>query len=117
MSQHYDSTLKHVLEAYAADWVGWLAPRLGLPATTSVEESLDVDLSTVQVIADKAFRLGPPASGLLHIEPQAKLTGIDQREQRSRRRQTWRPFPKTLRTLQGSSASRPLPPPVQNKRR
>ena len=71
MAQQYDPTLKHILEAYAADWLGWLGPRLGFPSTVTVEESLDVDLSTVQVIADKAFRLGPPASGILHIEPQA----------------------------------------------
>ena len=74
MSKPYDTTLKQLLSAFAPDWVGWLGPRLGLPATAAVDP-LDVDLSTVQVAADKVFRLRPPAAGLLHIEPQASWDG------------------------------------------
>lgn len=70
MSKPFDVTLKQLLADFAADWVGWLAPRVGLPADVGVEP-LDVDLSTVQLSADKVFRLLPPAEGLLHIEPQA----------------------------------------------
>jgi hypothetical protein len=70
MSKPFDTTLKQLLADFAVDWVGWLAPRVGLPATVGVEP-LDVDLSTVQLSADKVFRLLPPAEGLLHIEPQA----------------------------------------------
>ncbi len=38
-------------------------------------DPLDVDLSTVQPAADKVFRLRPPASGLLHLEPQSSWDG------------------------------------------
>ena len=34
-----------------------------------------MDLSTVQLSADKVFRLQPPARGLLHIEPQSSWDG------------------------------------------
>jgi predicted RNA-binding Zn ribbon-like protein len=74
MSKPYDTTLKQLLSEFAPDWLGWLGPRLGLPPTAAVDP-LDVDLSTVQAAADKAFRLRPPASGLLHIEPQASWDG------------------------------------------
>ena len=70
MAKQYDSTLKTLLDDYAIDWIDWLAPRLGLPSTLDVEP-LDVNLTTVQVEADKVFRLKHPAAGLLHIEPQA----------------------------------------------
>jgi len=73
MAKQYDSTLKTLLDDYAIDWIDWLAPRLGLPSTIDVEP-LDVNLTTVQVEADKVFRLKHPATGLLHIEPQ---TGYD----------------------------------------
>ncbi len=66
----YDITLKHLLDAFAADWIGALAPRIGLPPGVGVEP-LDADLSTVQVMADKVFRLRHPDLGLLHLEPQA----------------------------------------------
>ena len=69
MARPFDATLKHLLDEFAIDWVQWLAPRLGLPTTTSVEP-LDVDLSTIQLAADKVFRLNSPSAGLLHIEPQ-----------------------------------------------
>ena len=72
-AKQYDSTLKTLLDDYAIDWIDWLAPRLGLPSTIDVEP-LDVNLTTVQVEADKVFRLKHPATGLLHIEPQ---TGYD----------------------------------------
>lgn len=74
MSKPFDATLKQLLDEFAVDWVGWLAPRVGLPADVGVEP-LDVDLSTVQLSADKVFRLRPPAEGLLHIEPQASWDG------------------------------------------
>lgn len=69
MTKPYDATMKTLLDEFAIDWIGWLAPRFGLPATTEAEP-LDVDLSTVQLEADKVFRLKHPANGLLHIEPQ-----------------------------------------------
>lgn len=70
VSKPYDTTLKQLLSDFAPDWVQWLGPRLGLPATAAVDP-FDVDLSTVQAEADKVFRLRPPAEGFLHIEPQA----------------------------------------------
>ena len=66
----FDATLKQLLDTCAPDWVGWLAPLVGLPASVGADP-LDVDLSTVQPAADKVFRLRPPAAGLLHVEPQA----------------------------------------------
>jgi hypothetical protein len=74
MAGPFDATLKQLLDAFAADWVGVLAPRVGLPATVGVEP-LDPDLSTVQPAADKVFRLLPPAAGLLHLEPQSSWDG------------------------------------------
>ena len=74
MSKPYDASLKHLLADFAVDWVSWLAPQVGLPPSIAVEP-LDVDLSTVQLSADKVFRLRPPAAGLLHIEAQAGWDG------------------------------------------
>ncbi|MFO0935345.1 MAG: hypothetical protein U0798_02380 [Gemmataceae bacterium] len=61
--------MKHLLDEFAVDWIAWLAPRLGLPSSTSADP-LNVDLSTIQLAADKVFRLNSPVEGLLHIEPQ-----------------------------------------------
>jgi hypothetical protein len=46
-----------------------LAPQVGLPPDIQVEP-YEVDLSTVQAVADKVFRLREPHDGFLHIEPQ-----------------------------------------------
>jgi predicted transposase YdaD len=70
----FDAVMKQLLDACAPDWVSWLAPLFGLPPDVAVE-SLDPDLSTVQPVADKVFRLLPPAAGLLHIEPQTSWDG------------------------------------------
>jgi predicted transposase YdaD len=74
MAKAFDATLKQLLDTFAADWLTWLGPRIGLPADVAVDP-LDVDLSTVQYAADKVFRLLPPANGLLHIEPQSSWDG------------------------------------------
>jgi predicted transposase YdaD len=74
MNKPYDASLKQLLADFAADWTSWLAPRLGLAAPVTVE-SLDADLSSVQLAADKVFRLQAPSSGLLHIEAQASWDG------------------------------------------
>ncbi|MCI0349343.1 MAG: hypothetical protein L0Z53_07955, partial [Acidobacteriales bacterium] len=73
MARPFDATLKELLDAFAQDWVGWIAPRLGLPASVVVEP-VDADLSTIAAEADKIFRLCPPHVGFLHLEPQ---TGWD----------------------------------------
>ncbi len=70
MNKPFDSTLKDLLNVFAVDWADWIGPRIGLSAKIEVEP-LDVDLSTVQLSADKVFRLKAPAEGILHIEPQA----------------------------------------------
>ena len=70
MTKPFDTTLKDLLNVFAVDWADWLGPEIGLSANIEVEP-LDVDLSTVQMSADKVFRLKAPAEGLLHIEPQA----------------------------------------------
>jgi len=74
MGKPFDATLKQLLDLFAVDWIDWLAPVVGLPPHVGVDP-LDVDLSTVQVSADKVFRLRPPAEGLLHLEPQASHDG------------------------------------------
>ena len=70
MAKTYDTVMKQLLDEFAIDWVGWLAPQVGLPADVKVEPH-EVDLSTVQVTADKVFRLKAPSQGFLHIEPQS----------------------------------------------
>lgn len=74
MAGAFDATMKQLLDACAPDWVAWLAPLVGLPAAVAVEP-LDAELSTVQPVADKVFRLLPPATGLLHLEAQASWDG------------------------------------------
>ncbi len=70
----FDSTLKHLIEGFATDWIGLIAPMIDLPPGVQIEP-LDADLSTVQVMADKVFRLRHPDIGLLHLEPQASRDG------------------------------------------
>jgi predicted transposase YdaD len=74
MAGAFDATLKQLLDVCTPDWVAWLAPLLGLPPAVGADP-LDVDLSTVQPVADKVFRLRPPASGLLHLEVQSSWDG------------------------------------------
>ncbi|MDB5313162.1 MAG: hypothetical protein JWO38_7364 [Gemmataceae bacterium] len=74
MAGRFDAALKHLVDAFAADWVGAIAPLVGLPAATAVDP-LDADLSTVQPAVDKVFRLRPPGAGLLHLELQASWDG------------------------------------------
>lgn len=74
MAGAFDATLKQLLDACAPDWVAWLAPLVGLSASVAAEP-LDVDLSTVQPVADKVFRLREPVSGLLHLEVQSSWDG------------------------------------------
>lgn len=74
MAGVFDATLKQLLDACAPDWIAWLAPLVGLPSAVGAEP-LDVDLSTVQPVADKVFRLRSPASGLLHLEAQSSWDG------------------------------------------
>ncbi|MBX9623403.1 MAG: hypothetical protein K2X82_06275 [Gemmataceae bacterium] len=66
----YDAALKQLLDTRGPDWVSWLAPRVGLPAGVTADP-LDPDLSVVQPVADKVFRLRPQELGLLHLEVQS----------------------------------------------
>lgn len=70
MAGSFDATLKQLLDACAPDWVQWIAPLVGLPPSI-VADPLDAELSTVQPVADKVFRLREPDAGLLHLEPQS----------------------------------------------
>lgn len=74
MSKPYDSTLKALLDRFGSDWLRLFAAGFGLPADVS-GEPLDADLSTVQLSADRVFRLLPPAEGLVHVEPQSTWDG------------------------------------------
>jgi hypothetical protein len=70
VAKQFDATLKQLVDAYAADWLTFLRPRLGLPPGTAFEP-LDADLSTVSPQADNLFRLTGPAAGLIHLELQS----------------------------------------------
>ena len=70
MSKPFDTTLKQLLDTFARDWIRFLAPAWGLPADVQAVP-VDVDLSTVQMTADKVFQLQPASLGMLHVEPQA----------------------------------------------
>jgi hypothetical protein len=70
VSKPYDATLKQLVDRLAPDWIRWLAPRLGLPADVSASP-LYADLSKVQPIADKVFRLDPPGRGVVLLEVQS----------------------------------------------
>jgi predicted transposase YdaD len=70
VAKTYDAILKQLVDAYAADWLTFLRPRLGLPPDAGFEP-IDADLSTVSVQPDKLFRLTAPATGIVHLELQA----------------------------------------------
>jgi len=53
MAKPFDATLNWLIDARLADWVAFLAPRLGL--NPGPADLLDTDLSTT-VQADKVFR-------------------------------------------------------------
>jgi hypothetical protein len=52
VAKQFDATLKQLVDAYAADWLTFLRPRLGLPPGTAFKP-FDADLSTVSPQADK----------------------------------------------------------------
>src|SRR5437764_1050097 len=70
MPKPFDAALKHLIDAFAGDWLAWLRPRLGVPADAAFD-ALDADLGTVSPQADKLFRFRDPALGLAHLELQA----------------------------------------------
>lgn len=74
MAGAFDATLKQLLDVCAPDWVGLLAPLVGLPPTVATDP-LDPDLSSIQATVDKVFRLRPPHAGILHFEPQSSWDG------------------------------------------
>jgi len=74
MAGVYDATLKQLFDLCAPDWLAWLAPCVGLPATIEAD-TIDTEPATVQPVADKVFRLRPPHHGLIHLEPQSRWDG------------------------------------------
>jgi hypothetical protein len=44
MAKPFDAALKQLVDAYAADWLRWLRPQLGLPPGADFDP-LDADLS------------------------------------------------------------------------
>jgi hypothetical protein len=66
MAKSVDAPVKHLLQAYPADWPALI----GLRCTGPVE-AIDADVSTVTVAADKVFRVHDPDPWLLHLELQA----------------------------------------------
>jgi hypothetical protein len=74
VSAQFDTPLKELVDEFGPDWVRWLAPALNLPATVRAAP-FRAELSTVQLLADRVFRLNPANLGLLHLEPQANWDG------------------------------------------
>lgn len=68
MSKPFDATLNRLIDTRPADWVAFLAPRVGL--VPGPAEVLDTDLS-VTAQADKVFRLTGPPAALIHLELEA----------------------------------------------
>lgn len=66
MAKPFDATLKHLVEAYAADWLAFA----GYSSSKGVE-AIDTDLSTVTALADKVLRVVDDVPWLLHLELQA----------------------------------------------
>jgi hypothetical protein len=73
MSKPFDAILKQFLDDHGLDWMSWLAPSFGLPSVGL--EAIDPELSTVQPVADKVFRL-PDDGGLIHLELQTSWGGL-----------------------------------------
>ncbi len=65
MSQPFDITLKHILEAHPADFLRLV----GLPTEAPIEV-IDADLATVRPEADKVFRICEKPAWLMHFELQ-----------------------------------------------
>jgi len=70
MSKPFDATMKQLLDLYAADWLTWLCPAIGLPVPTTATP-MDADLSSLSLAADKVFRVDLPLGGAVHIEAQS----------------------------------------------
>jgi len=56
MSKPFDVTLKHLVEAYAADCLDFVGLRTSQPV-----DVIDADLSTVMAEADKVIRVHDPS--------------------------------------------------------
>src|SRR5262245_4926015 len=69
MAKTFDPVLKDLADRFAADWVEALRGVLGLPP--GPVRVTDSDLSAMVAQADKVFRLGGPATDLLHLELQS----------------------------------------------
>lgn len=74
MAKPFDITVKDLLDDCAPDWVRLFAAEFDLPPTAAVTP-LEVELAADPLMADKVFRLDPPETGILHIEPQASWDG------------------------------------------
>jgi predicted transposase YdaD len=72
MAKQFDSTLKQILDDYAPDLIAWLARLYRYPDGPIV--TLNPEIDTVQVAADKVFRF-PGDTGLLHLEIQSSWDG------------------------------------------
>ena len=72
MLKPYDTTMKEILEVYGDDWIAWLARLFHYPPGPVV--TLNPEIDTVQIAADKVFRF-PGDAGLLHLEVQSSWDG------------------------------------------
>lgn len=72
MAKQFDATLKQMLDDYAPDVIAWLARRFHYPEGPIV--TLNPEIDTVQVAADKVFRF-PGDAGILHLEVQSGWDG------------------------------------------
>jgi len=70
MHEPFDTTIKQLLDERGEDWLPWLGPLIGLPATIQANP-LDTAFTSINVQADKVFKLRAPHRGILHLESQA----------------------------------------------
>jgi hypothetical protein len=74
MAKTYDITLRHLEDAFGADWASVLPKFIGLPPDTKTAP-LDTDLSVTSSQADKLYTLSGPVNGVLHLELESGWSG------------------------------------------
>jgi len=70
MHKPFDTTIRQLLDERGDDWLPWLGPLVGLPATIQADPH-GTAFTSINVQADKVFKLRAPHRGILHLEAQA----------------------------------------------
>ena len=67
MDKPFDATMKQMVDQQLPDWARFIAGRLNLPLPLRLSP-LDGDVSTVNLQADKLFRMSGSTEGIVHVE-------------------------------------------------